>query len=115
MDGMDGIGGSGMDKKAFGAAVVSETMDKISSDPGFGADSYDVSKKVLSAYAGLNSATGMEGTALTDKETFGAAVVKDTMDLMNTNADGAKDSSYDFQTKVLGAFAEGGTIVNKKG
>lgn len=44
-----------------------------------------------------------------DRQTFGAAVVSETLDLMNTNSSGKLDSSYDFQKQVLGAFAGTGS------
>jgi hypothetical protein len=49
-----------------------------------------------------------------DKETFGAQVVKQTMDNLNTNVGGEKNADYAFQTSVLNAGALGkGLYVNK--
>ncbi|MBU1610254.1 MAG: hypothetical protein KKC99_00280 [Proteobacteria bacterium] len=116
MGGMDGIGGSGMDSKTFGAAVVSETLDTMNSGSDSGSNSYDFQKQVLGAHAGLgSSAAGLGAGQPTDKETFGASVVSSTLDAMNTDAMGNSDSSYEFQKKVLSAFTGNGSIVNAKG
>lgn len=104
-----------MDRQTFGAAVVSETLDLMNTTSSGRMDSsYDFQKKVLGAFAGTTTSGG-GSTAPMDKETFGASVVTSTLDAMNTDMGGTTDSSYDFQTKVLGAYAEGGNILNTKG
>lgn len=87
----DGIGGVG-DKQAFGAAVVTATLDAMN---------------------GVNTAQSM---APVDKQSFGAAVVKTTLDYMNSGSlGGGKNSDYDFQTKVLeGGLAAKGLVVDGK-
>jgi hypothetical protein len=56
------------------------------------------------------------GSAPTDKQTFGAAVVSQTLNTMNSDPiTGAKDANYSFQEQVLGAHAGLGSIVNKNG
>lgn len=54
------------------------------------------------------SGTSLNATAQTsDKQTFGAQVVSATIDRMNTNQSGQKNSDYDFQTKVLSGMGIG--------
>ena len=52
-----------------------------------------------------------------DKQTFGAAVVKTTLDYMNSDPMGGsgKNADYDFQTKVLegGMMAKGMMVSGK--
>ena len=103
-----------MDRQTFGAAVVSETLDLMNTDSSGRMDSsYNFQKQVLGAFAGVGS--GTSDIAPVDKETFGAAVVTSTLDAMNTDMGGNTDSSYDFQKKVLGAYAGFGTILDTKG
>lgn len=55
------------------------------------------------------------GPAPFDKQTFGAAVVSKTLDYMNSSSFGGhkNGSDYDFQTSVLGAvYAGRGTIMD---
>ncbi len=129
MDPLHGIGANGtglantartqqetnaMDKQTFGAAVVSETLNLMNSNSsGQMGASYDFQTKVLGAFAGIDT-PDKSSIAVTDKETFGASVVSGTLDVMNSDAFGKTDSDYDFQTKVLGAYAGSGTIVDTK-
>ncbi len=103
-----------MDKQTFGAAVVSETLNQMNTNSSGQMDAnYDFQTKVLGASAGVGT-PDTSTIAVTDKETFGAAVVSSTLEAMNTDASGKTDSDYDFQTKVLGAYAGSGTIVDTK-
>ena len=91
----DGIGGVG-DKQAFGAQVVTATLDAMN---------------------GVNTAQSM---APVDKQSFGAAVVTTTLDYMNSGSLGGglgagASSDYDFQKKVLeGGLAAKGLVVDNK-
>ncbi len=87
----DGIGGIG-DKQAFGAQVVTATLDAMN---------------------GVNTAQSM---APVDKQSFGAAVVKTTLDYMNSGGlGGGTGSDYDFQKKVLeGGLAAKGVMFDGK-
>lgn len=78
------------DKKTFGAAVVTKTLDTL-------------------------NGTTSSGPAPFDKQTFGAAVVSKTLDYMNADSKGTMgmNQDYDFQKSVLGAaYAGKGTIVD---
>ncbi|MGE4506215.1 MAG: hypothetical protein AB7D51_12775 [Desulfovibrionaceae bacterium] len=120
MDGIDGIGGGGMDGKTFGAAVVKETLDRMNTDAGGGLNAdYQFQNQVLGAYAGTGGAdtvslsgglAGQAGSAA-GRETLGAAVVSDTLDRMNTDPMGNVDKDYEFQKQVLAA----GAVVDRKG
>ncbi|MFP5258786.1 MAG: hypothetical protein ACLGQH_07160 [Acidobacteriota bacterium] len=61
--------------------------------------------------AGSSSGTSATGFAPTDKQTFGAAVVSNTLDNLNSGSgsSAAKDMSQTYQTSkdVLGAYASG--------
>ncbi|QAZ69064.1 hypothetical protein [Solidesulfovibrio carbinolicus] len=46
-------------------------------------------------------------TSALDQQTMGAQVVTQTLDKLNTNANGKLDADYDFQTKVLSAMGKG--------
>ena len=46
-------------------------------------------------------------TSALDQQTMGAQVVTQTLDKLNTNANGKVDADYDFQTKVLSAMGKG--------
>lgn len=104
----------GMDRQTFGAAVVNETLDLMNTNASGKLDSsYDFQKQVLGAFAGVDAANNNIGPV--DKETFGASVVTSTLDNMNRSPSGDMDASYDFQNKVLGAYAGAGTILDTKG
>lgn len=81
-----------MDKKTFGAAVVSGTLDA------------------------MNSRSGSNFGGITDKQSFGAAVVSGTLDTMNSGSmGGSKNTDYEFQKDVLAAGMLGkGGMVNGK-
>ena len=71
--------------------------------------------KTLDTFNAVDSST--EGFAPTDKQTFGAAVVSKTLDIMNSgsHSSAAKDMSQTYQTSkdVLGAYASGiGTLAD---
>ena len=70
----------------------------------------------VSGLSGMASSGSTQSAAdkLTAKKEFGAAVVKTTLDYMNSGS-GSKNSDYDFQTKVLegGAVAKGMMISGK--
>ena len=70
----------------------------------------------MSGSSGVNMMqTAMDKKAA--KQEFGAAVVKTTLDYMNSGSHGGSDKNadYDFQTKVLeGGFAAKGTMVSGK-
>jgi hypothetical protein len=52
---------------------------------------------------------------ITDKATFGAAVVTKTLDYMNSGGSGSMSAEYDFQTKVLNAAMAGrGSLTDTK-
>lgn len=91
---MTGLGSmaAALNKQAFGAAVVSKTLDHMNN-------------------AGPS-------TAPVDAQSFGAAVVGKTMDYMNSGkGSGASSMSqtYDFAKDVLSAYAVGqGALVNMK-
>lgn len=80
-----GVMAQSMNKQAFGAAVVSKTLDTLN--------------------------TAGPSAVPTDKQSFGAAVVSKTMDYMNSGpgTSGTKDMSqtYDFVKDVLSAHATG--------
>lgn len=89
-------------KQAFGAAVVSKTMDY------------------------MNNFSGSRGASFSaapvDKQTFGAAVVSRTLDTLNSgqgythrnqHANQLSGADYGFQKDVLGAYMAGkGTIAD---
>jgi hypothetical protein len=58
----------------------------------------------------------IDGTSLgtmataTDKQTFGAQVVSGTLNKMNTDSSGNRNSDYDFQTKVLSSMGLGNNL-----
>jgi len=83
-----GLGGSSpFDQQAFGAAVVSKTLDNMN-DAGSGSDLMPV-----------------------DKASTEGALVSKTLDYMNSGSSSADKTgmaqSYGFQTSVLGAHAKG--------
>lgn len=87
------IGGPGsagpMDRETFGAAVVSETLDR------------------------MNGMGGRSGPAPVDRESAEASLVSKTFDYMNSGSSGSDagmSQSYDFQTSVLGAYATGALV-----
>lgn len=76
-----------------------------------------------SGTSGASGTSGMSGTSgtsgLPDKQTFGAMVVKGTLDTLNSGSMSGtgknSDSDYDFQTKVLSAGPKAmGNLVNGK-
>ncbi len=75
-------------KEAFGAAVVSQTLDNLNNT--------------------------QNKPAPVDKESFGAAVVSQTLDNLNNNsATSVSGADYQFQKDVLSAAYSGkGTIVD---
>ena len=78
ISGAGSLSGS-FDRQAFGAQVVSKTMDYMNDQ-------------------------GTPSAAPYDAETFGAAVVSKTMDYMNTDPmSSSMDQSYSFQKDVLSA------------
>ncbi len=78
-------------KEAFGAQVVTATLDKLNNS--------------------------QKQPAPVDKESFGAAVVSQTLDNLNSSKSTAvSGADYEFQKDVLSAAYEGkGTIIDNKG
>lgn len=75
--------------------------------------------KTLDTYNNMDATSSGAATAgdvaPTDKQTFGAAVVSKTLDLMNSGTTAANDMSQTYQTSkdVLGAYASGiGTLAD---
>ena len=74
-------------KEAFGAAVVSQTLNNLNNT--------------------------QNRPAPVDKESFGAAVVSQTLDNLNNNSSTYNGADYQFQKDVLSAAYNGkGTIVD---
>ena len=75
--------------------------------------------KTLDTYNNMDATSSGSTTsgefAPTDKQTFGAAVVSKTLDLMNSGTSASNDMSQTYQTSkdVLGAYASGiGTLAD---
>jgi hypothetical protein len=59
----------------------------------------------IDSISGMSSSLGQgAGSAITDKESFGAAVVSSTLDKLNSGPSGG-NSDYEFQKTVLGGHA----------
>jgi hypothetical protein len=82
-----------MTRQELGAQVVTNTLDTINKSSG-------------------------SSLPVSDKETFGAAVVGKTLDYMNTKDSDSSGSSamaqtYDFSKNVLGAYASGPSALSQ--